>query len=106
METNLSYNTTADPQTNGQTEKTVQTLEEMLWACELDFGNKWIDNLFSIVFSYNNSYHGSIGLTPFDMNSTMDYSTNLRRATSCIRESEDIKVKSFKKGNFGFKLQA
>ncbi|KAI5649734.1 hypothetical protein M9H77_35739 [Catharanthus roseus] len=66
MGTNLSYSTTAHPQTDGQSERTIQTLEDMLRACALDFGNKWVDNLACAEFAYNNSYHSSIGMAPFE----------------------------------------
>ncbi|GJT54306.1 putative reverse transcriptase domain-containing protein [Tanacetum coccineum] len=54
------------PQTDGQSERTIQTLEDMLRACVLDFGKGW-DRLLPLVeFSYNNSYHTSIKAAPFE----------------------------------------
>ncbi|GKF54949.1 putative reverse transcriptase domain-containing protein, partial [Tanacetum coccineum] len=52
------------PQTNGQSEKTIQTLEDMLRACTIDFGKGWVNHLPLVEFSYNNSYHASIKTTP------------------------------------------
>ncbi|WMV54849.1 hypothetical protein MTR67_048234 [Solanum verrucosum] len=48
------------PQTNGQAERMIQTLEDMLRACMIDFKGNWDDHLPLIEFSYNNSYHFSI----------------------------------------------
>ncbi|GKB00451.1 putative reverse transcriptase domain-containing protein [Tanacetum coccineum] len=54
------------PQTNGQSERTIQTLEDMLRACMLDFGKGWDRHLPLVEFSYNNSYHTSIKAAPFE----------------------------------------
>ncbi|GJR04640.1 putative reverse transcriptase domain-containing protein [Tanacetum coccineum] len=62
--TNLS--TAYHPQTDGQSERTIQTLEDMLRACVLDFGGSWDTHLPLIEFSYNNSYHTSIKCAPFE----------------------------------------
>ncbi|GJT54844.1 putative reverse transcriptase domain-containing protein [Tanacetum coccineum] len=53
------------PETDGQSERTIQTLEDMLRACMLDFGKNWDRHLLLVEFSYNNSYHTSIKATPF-----------------------------------------
>ncbi|GKC08109.1 putative reverse transcriptase domain-containing protein, partial [Tanacetum coccineum] len=54
------------PQTDGQSERTIQTLEDMLRACVIDFGNGWDRHLPLVEFSYNNSYHTSIKAAPFE----------------------------------------
>ncbi|GJX12867.1 hypothetical protein Tco_0204625 [Tanacetum coccineum] len=54
------------PQTDGQTERTIQTLEDMLRACVINFGNSWDRHLPLVEFSYNNSYHTSIKAAPFE----------------------------------------
>ena len=54
------------PQTDGQSERTIQTLGDMLRACVIDFGNAWDTHLPLIEFSYNNSYHTSIKAAPFE----------------------------------------
>ncbi|GKA46979.1 putative reverse transcriptase domain-containing protein [Tanacetum coccineum] len=51
---------------DGQSERTIQTLEDMLRACVIDFGNGWNRHLPLIKFSYNNSYHTSIKVPPFE----------------------------------------
>nr|GFB37041.1 putative reverse transcriptase domain-containing protein [Tanacetum cinerariifolium] len=52
--------------TDGQRERTIQTLEDMLRACVIDFGNSWDRHLPLVEFSYNNSYHASIKAAPFE----------------------------------------
>nr|GEZ25685.1 putative reverse transcriptase domain-containing protein [Tanacetum cinerariifolium] len=54
------------PETDGQSERTIQTLEDMLRACAIDFGKGWVNHLPLVEFSYNNSYHASIKAAPFE----------------------------------------
>ncbi|GJS05290.1 putative reverse transcriptase domain-containing protein [Tanacetum coccineum] len=54
------------PETDGQSERTIQTLEDMLRACVIDFGKCWDRHLPLVEFSYNNSYHTSIKAAPFE----------------------------------------
>ncbi|GJW53840.1 putative reverse transcriptase domain-containing protein [Tanacetum coccineum] len=54
------------PQTDGQSERTIQTLENMIRACVIDFGKGWDRHLPLVEFSYNNSYHTSIKVAPFE----------------------------------------
>ncbi|GJV69710.1 putative reverse transcriptase domain-containing protein [Tanacetum coccineum] len=63
--TNLDMSTAYHPQTDGQSERTIQTLEDMLRACVIDFGKGWVNHLPLVEFSYNNSYHASIKAAPF-----------------------------------------
>ncbi|GJZ75032.1 putative reverse transcriptase domain-containing protein [Tanacetum coccineum] len=51
---------------DGQSERTIQTLEDMLRACVIDFGGSWDRHLPLVEFSYNNSYHASIKAAPFE----------------------------------------
>ncbi|GKC25111.1 putative reverse transcriptase domain-containing protein [Tanacetum coccineum] len=53
-------------QTNGQSERTIQTLKDMLHACVIDFEKGWVNHLPLVEFSYNNSYHASIKVAPFE----------------------------------------
>ncbi|GJS79912.1 putative reverse transcriptase domain-containing protein [Tanacetum coccineum] len=64
--TRLDMSTTYHPQTNGQSERTIQTLEDMLRACVLDFGGSWDVHLPLVEFSYNNSYHSSVRCALFE----------------------------------------
>lgn len=62
----LKFSTAYHPQTDGQSERTIQTLEDMLRSCVLQFGGSWEDHLHLVEFSYNNSYQVSIWMTPFE----------------------------------------
>ncbi|GKD57487.1 putative reverse transcriptase domain-containing protein [Tanacetum coccineum] len=64
--TSLDMSTVYHPQTDGQSERTIQTLEDMLRACAIDFGKGWVNHLPLVEFSYNNSYHASIKAAPFE----------------------------------------
>ena len=62
----LNYSTAFHPATSGQIERTIQTLEDMLRACALDFQCSWEDILPLVEFSYKNSYQSSIGMAPYE----------------------------------------
>ncbi|KAJ9537587.1 hypothetical protein OSB04_030320 [Centaurea solstitialis] len=62
----VALSTAYHPQTDGQSERTIQTLEDMLRACILEFGGSWDVHLPLVEFSYNNSYHSTIGMAPFE----------------------------------------
>ncbi|GJZ49874.1 putative reverse transcriptase domain-containing protein [Tanacetum coccineum] len=64
--TRLDMSTAYHPQTDGQSEHTIQTLEDMLRACILDFEGSWDVHLSLVEFSYNNSYHSSLRCAPFE----------------------------------------
>ncbi|GJZ72141.1 putative reverse transcriptase domain-containing protein [Tanacetum coccineum] len=49
-----------------KSERTIQTLEDMLRACVIDFGKGWVKHLPLAEFSYNNSYHASIKAAPYE----------------------------------------
>ncbi|GJY50466.1 putative reverse transcriptase domain-containing protein [Tanacetum coccineum] len=63
---NLDMSTAYHPQMDGQSERTIQTLEDMLRACVIDFGSSWDRHLPLVEFSYNNSYHASIKVAPYE----------------------------------------
>ncbi|GJU77198.1 reverse transcriptase domain-containing protein [Tanacetum coccineum] len=63
--TQLDMSTAYHPETDRESEWTIQTLEDMLRACVIDFGKGWERHLPLVEFSYNNSYHASIKATPF-----------------------------------------
>nr|GEX75971.1 putative reverse transcriptase domain-containing protein [Tanacetum cinerariifolium] len=64
--TQLDMSTAYHPKTDGQSERTIQTHEDMLRGCAIDFGKGWEKHLPLVEFSYNNSYHASIKVTPFE----------------------------------------
>ncbi|GKA94821.1 reverse transcriptase domain-containing protein, partial [Tanacetum coccineum] len=64
--TKLNMSTAYHPEIDSQSERTIQTLEDMLRACVMDFGGSWDTHLPLVEFSYNNSYHKSIKCAPFE----------------------------------------
>ncbi|KAL8123999.1 hypothetical protein AgCh_011848 [Apium graveolens] len=64
--TKLNMSTAYHLQTDGQSERTIQTIEDILRVCALDFKGNWDDHFPLIEFSYNNSYHASIGMPPYE----------------------------------------
>ncbi|GKD09321.1 putative reverse transcriptase domain-containing protein [Tanacetum coccineum] len=64
--TSLDMSTAYHPETDRQSERTIQTLEDMLCACVIDFGNGWVKHLPLVEFSYSNIYHASIKAAPFE----------------------------------------
>nr|GFA37169.1 putative reverse transcriptase domain-containing protein [Tanacetum cinerariifolium] len=64
--TRLDMSTAYHLKTDGQSERTIQTLEDMLRACAIDFGKGWVNHLPLVEFLYNNSYHASIKAAPFE----------------------------------------
>jgi len=66
LKTHLDYSTAYHPQTDGQTERVNQILEDMLRACVLTYGKDWEKSLSFAEFSYNNSYQASLKMSPFE----------------------------------------
>ena len=66
MGTNLKFSTAFHPQTDGLSERTIQTLEDMLRACVIDFKGSWDEHLPLVEFAYNNSYQASIKAAPYE----------------------------------------
>nr|GEV73627.1 putative reverse transcriptase domain, ribonuclease H-like domain, aspartic peptidase domain protein [Tanacetum cinerariifolium] len=64
--TRLDMSTAYHPETDGQSERTIQTLKDMLRGCAIEFGKGWVNHLPLVEFSYNNSYHASIKAAPFE----------------------------------------
>jgi len=62
----VELSTALHPQTDGQSKRFIQILEDMLRACVIDFGGHWDDQLPLAEFSYNNSYQLSIQMAPFE----------------------------------------
>ena len=56
----LTMSTAFHPQIDGQSERTIQILEDMLGACILDLKGSWDEHLHLVKFDYNNSYQASI----------------------------------------------
>jgi len=86
MGSKLAMSTSFHAATDGQTERTIQTLEDMLRACALDFQGSWEKNLPLVEFSYNNSYHASIKMAPYEAL----YGRKCRSAL-CWDQSSDVR---------------
>ena len=66
MGTQLMMSTAFHPQTNGQSERTIQVLEDMLQACVLDLKGSREEHLPLVEFAYNKNYQASIQMTPYE----------------------------------------
>ena len=64
--TKLNFSTVFHPQTDGQSERLIQVLEDMLRGCVIEFLGSWDRYITLMEFSYNNSFQSSIGMAPFE----------------------------------------
>nr|GEU67069.1 retrotransposon protein, putative, Ty1-copia subclass [Tanacetum cinerariifolium] len=87
--TQLDMSMAYHPENDGQSERTIQTLEDMLRARVIGFGKVWEKHLSLVEFSYNNSYHASIKAAPFEALYGRN-SANLTTLASCKRPAENI----------------
>ena len=62
--TRLNMSTDYHPETDGQSDRIIQTIEDLLRICAIDFKGNWGEHLPLIEFACNNSYHASIGMSP------------------------------------------
>jgi hypothetical protein len=67
LDTQLRFSSAYHPQTDGQTERVNQILEDMLRACALQYGRSWDKSLPYAEFSYNNSYDENLKMAPLEM---------------------------------------
>ncbi|GJZ56543.1 putative reverse transcriptase domain-containing protein [Tanacetum coccineum] len=87
--TQLDMSTAYHLQTDGQSERTIQTLEDMLRACVIDFGKGWDRHLPLVEFSYNNSYHTCIEAAPFEALYGRKCQSPICWAEKCIQAARD-----------------
>ncbi|GJR56119.1 putative reverse transcriptase domain-containing protein [Tanacetum coccineum] len=85
--TQLDMSTAYHLKIDGQSERTIQTLEDMLRACVIDFGKGWDKHLPLIEFFYNNNYHASIKAAPFEALYGRKY-----RSPVCWAEVGDVQL--------------
>ncbi|GJX48397.1 putative reverse transcriptase domain-containing protein [Tanacetum coccineum] len=86
----ISMSTAYHPETNSQSKRTIQTLEDMLCACVIDFGKGWVKHLPLAEFSYNNSYHASIKAAPYEaLNNGKDRPDHAKDA-SCSGSTKEL----------------
>ena len=83
----MNLSTTFHPQTDGQSERTIHTLEDMLRSCVLQFKGHWNEYLPLAEFTYNNSYHSSIEMSPYEALYGKQYRTPL-----CWNETGERKL--------------
>ncbi|GJS20734.1 putative reverse transcriptase domain-containing protein [Tanacetum coccineum] len=83
--TQLDISTTYHPQTDGLSERTIQTLEDMLRECVMDFGGSWDVHLPLVELSYNNSYYSSVRCASFEAL----YGRKLKTARDCQNNYAD-----------------
>ena len=86
LKTRLEFSTSYHPEIDGQSEQTIQILEDMLRACMLDFKGSQEDHLHLVEFSYNSSYQVSIKMAPFESL----YSKKCKSRCVGTRSGEDI----------------
>jgi hypothetical protein len=67
LRTHLIHSSAYHPQTDGQTERVSQILEDMLRACVMEYPGSWDKNLPRVEFSYNNSYQVHLKMAPFEV---------------------------------------
>ncbi|GJR75048.1 putative reverse transcriptase domain-containing protein [Tanacetum coccineum] len=95
--TNLDMSTAYHPQTNGQSERTIQTLKDKLRASVINFGKGWVNHLPLVEFSYNNSYHASIKAAPFEALYGLNYADLKRKPMEFqVRDRVMLKVSPWK----------
>nr|GFB83276.1 retrotransposon-related protein [Tanacetum cinerariifolium] len=80
--TRLKFSTAFHPQIDGQSECTIQTLEDMLRSCALEWTRNWDDYICLVKFADNNSWHASIKCAPFEMLYEMIKVTNEKVAVT------------------------
>ena len=64
--TRLNFSTAFHPQTDGQSERVIQVLEDMLRSCVIDYEGSWDRHVPIVEFVYNNSFQSSIGMAPYE----------------------------------------
>ncbi|GJS26260.1 putative reverse transcriptase domain-containing protein [Tanacetum coccineum] len=105
--TQLDMSTTYHPDTDGKSERTIQTLENMLRACVIEFGKGWERHLPLVEFSYNNSYYASIKAAPFEaLYAARDWQrsyANIRRKPLEFQVKDHVMLKVV--GSVAYKLK-
>ncbi|KAK4383268.1 Transposon Tf2-12 polyprotein [Sesamum angolense] len=84
--TKLHFSTAFHPQTDGQSERMIQTLEDMIRACIMEFKGNWDDHLPLMEFAYNNSFHSSIVEGPELVQETME---KIQIVKKCLKAAQD-----------------
>ena len=64
--TRLNFSTAFHPQTDGQSERVIQIMEDMIRSCVIDYEGSWDRHIPLVEFVYNNSFQSSIGMAPYE----------------------------------------
>jgi hypothetical protein len=88
--THLIQSSAHHPQTDGQTERVNQSIEDILCACGMNDGPKWDKHLPLAEFSYNNSYQESIKMSPLKVRGTRESKINPCKHLDCPISSEEL----------------
>nr|GFA86377.1 putative reverse transcriptase domain-containing protein [Tanacetum cinerariifolium] len=91
--TSLDMSTSYHPETGGQSERTIQTLEDMLRACVIDFEKGWVNHFPLVKFSYNNSYHASIKIIQKTIEKIVQIKQRIQAARDRQKSYADLKRK-------------
>ena len=94
--TRLNFSTAFYPQTDGQSERAIQVLEDMLRSCVIDYKGSWDRHIPLVELVYNNSFQSSIRMTPYE---TLD--GRKCRTSLCWTELSEKKVIGPDKGSRG-----
>ncbi|GJV16730.1 putative reverse transcriptase domain-containing protein [Tanacetum coccineum] len=103
--TSLDMSIAYHPETDGQSERTIQTLEDMLCACVIDFGNGWERHLPLVKFSYNNSYHTSLKAAPFECTLWTKDRTVKQRIQAARYRQKNLRYVLAKVGPVAYRLE-
>ncbi|GJZ98303.1 putative reverse transcriptase domain-containing protein [Tanacetum coccineum] len=87
--TRLDMSMTYHPQTDGQSERAIQTFEDMLRVCVLEFGGSWDVHLSLVEFSYNNSYHSSVRCAPFEALYVQETTGKISQIKDRLKDARD-----------------
>ncbi|GJZ09012.1 putative reverse transcriptase domain-containing protein, partial [Tanacetum coccineum] len=94
--TYISMSTSYHPKTDGQSERTILTLEDMLRACVIDFGKGWVKHLPLAEFSYNNSYYASIKAAPYEAVNNEKYRPDQAVDANCSALTKELRRSEMK----------
>ncbi|GKC49578.1 putative reverse transcriptase domain-containing protein [Tanacetum coccineum] len=86
----ISMSTAYHPENDGQSERTIQTLEDMLRACVIDFSKGWVKHLPLVEFSYNNNYHASIKADPYEALNNGKDRPNQAKDAGCLGSTKEL----------------
>ncbi|KAH9752499.1 hypothetical protein KPL71_014711 [Citrus sinensis] len=103
--TKLNFSKAFHPQTDGQSERIIQTLEDMLRACVMEFKGNWDNHLPLMEFAYNNSYQASIEMAPYEALYGRKYRTPIDRRVIQTSVAGNLNSKLVIEFSYGYLLE-